>query len=243
LRKGLDDNKNFNKEKIMSNWTKIKKMAAAFGRAVEDPSATKGGRDMVFGSKTVQNRRGDVAIDADDTPAQRSFKGGMYQGREASELTHDTKEWEDAKRIWDSYDAEEAREYGPEHAYQNAIARSGVSKYSVPGSPGEFEERFGFSIDDEFKMPEEHAAGHQANWEREAEAYTDRDLEKEFSDAFKSNINRRKEKVRGGFCDESADMFEEQLWNVIDELRANGKSGNEILDMLRVDKPRGPYGE
>lgn len=227
----------------MSNWTKIKKMAAAFGRAVEDPSATKGGRDMVFKSKTVRNRRGDVDIDGGDTPAQRSFKGGMYQGREASELTHDTKEWEDAKRIWDSYDAEEARAYGPEDAYQRAVARSGVNEYSAPSSAGDFEERFGFSIDDEFKMPEEHEPGFQKNWERETEAYTDRDLEKEFSDAFKSNINRRKEKVRDSFGDESANTFEEQLWNVIDELKANGKSGNEILDMLRVDKPRGPYGE
>lgn len=227
----------------MPNWTKLKKMASAFGRAVEDPSATKGGRDMVFKSKTVRNRQGDTAIDDGDTPAQKSFKAGMYQGREASELTHDTKEWEAAKRIWDSYDAEEARAYGPEDAYQRAVARSGVNEYSAPSSAGDFEERFGFSIDDEFKMPEEHAAGHQANWEREAEGYTDQNLEEDFDNAFRSNINRRKEKVRGGFGDESADMFEEQLWQAIDELKANGHSGNDILDMLRVDKPKGPYGE
>ena len=227
----------------MPNWSKIKKMAAAFGRAVEDPSATKGGRDMVFESNTVKNRVGDVRPEDGDTPAQKSFKAGMYQGREASELTHDTKEWEDAKRIWDSYDAEEARELGPERAYQNAIARSGVSKYSAPSSVGEFEERFGFSIDDEFKMPEEHTAGRQANWEREAEGYTDRTLEEDFDKAFTSNIKRRKEKVRGGFGDESANTFEEQLWEVIDGLKANGKTGDEILDMLRVDKPKAPYGE
>ena len=227
----------------MTNWTKLKKMAAAFGRAVEDPSATKGGRDMVFESKTVRNRTGDAAVGGGDTPAQKSFKAGMYQGREASELTHDTKEWENAKKIWDGYNAEEARAYGPEAAYQRAVARSGVDKYSVPSSAGDFEERFGFSIDDEFKMPEEHAAGRQANWEREAERYTDQNLEEDFDNAFKSNINRRKEKVRGGFGDESADMFEEQLWQAIDELKANGHSGNDILDMLRVDKPKGPYGE
>jgi hypothetical protein len=227
----------------MPNWSKLKKMAAAFGRAVEDPSATKGGRDMVFKSNTVKNRVGDAYIDGNDTPAQKSFKAGMYQGREASELTRDTKDWENAKRLWDNYDAEEAREYGPERAYQNAITRSGVSKYSVPGSPGEFEERFGFSIDDEFKMPEEHAAGRQANWEREVEGYTDQNLEEDFDKAFKSNINRRKENVHGGFGDESADMFEEQLWQAIDKLKANGHSGNDILDMLRVDKPKAPYGE
>lgn len=232
----------------MPNWSKLKKMAAAFGRAVEDPSATKGGRDMVFESKTVQDakdRTGDytVRINEKDTPAQKSFKAGRYQGQEASELTHDTRDWELAKKVWDNYDAEEARAYGPEDAYQRAVARSGVAKYSVPASAGDFEERFGFSIDDEFKMPEEHAAGRQANWEREAEGYTDQNLEEDFDKAFNSNINRRKEKVRGGFGGESADMFEDQLWNIIDELKANGKSGNEILDMLRVDKPKAPYGE
>lgn len=224
----------------MAMW---KKMAAAFGRAVEDPSATKGGRDMVFKSNTVKNRVGDADIHGDDTPAQKSFKVGMSEGREAWELTHDTQDWELGKKVWDNYDAEEARQYGPEDAYQRAVVRSGVDKYSVPGSPGEFEKRFGFSIDDEFKMPEEHEAGRQANWEREAEGYTDQNLEKDFDNAFTSNLKRRKEKVRGGFGDESADVFEEQLWNIIDELKANGKSGNEILDMLRVDKPKGPYGE
>lgn len=227
----------------MPNWTKIKKLAAAFGRAVEDPSATKGGRDMVFESNTVKNRVGDTAIHGDDTPAQKSFKAGMYQGREASELTRDTKDWEDAKRIWDNYNAEEARAYGPEDAYQRAVARSGVSEYSAPSSADEFAERFGFEIDDEFKMPEEHAAGRQANWEREAEGYTDRNLEEDFGKAFTSNIKRRKAKVRSGFGDESANTFEEQLWEVIDGLKANGKTGDEILDMLRVDKPKAPYGE
>lgn len=170
----------------MPNWSKLKKMAAAFGRAVEDPSATKGGRDMVFESKTVQDakdRTGDytVRINEKDTPAQKSFKAGRYQGQEASDLTYD------------------ARKRGD--------------------------------------------ADFQKQWDDEAGSYTDRDLEQDFDKAFTSNINRRKEKVRGGFGDESADMFEEQLWNIIDELKANGKSGNDILDMLRVDKPKAPYGE
>lgn len=167
----------------MAMW---KKVAAAFGRAVEDPSATKAGRDVVFKSKTVQDakdRAGDytVRIDEKDTPAQRSFKGGRYQGQEASEMTYDARERGDADL--------------------------------------------------------------QKQWDDEASSYTDRNLEEDFDRAFTSNINRRKEKVRGGFGDESADVFEDQLWNIIDELKANGKSGNEILDMLRVDKPKGPYGE
>lgn len=224
----------------MSMW---KKMAAAFGRAVEDPAATQKGRDLVFESKTVRGRPDKSRLVDKETPAQAAFETGRQQGRNAWEVTRDTKDWEDAKRIWDNYDAEEARAYGPEDAYQRAVVRSGVNKYSAPSSAGDFEERFGFAIDDEFKMPKEHEPGFQKNWEREAEGYADQNLEKEFDKAFESNINRRKEKVRGGFGDESADMFEDQLWNIIDELKANGKSGNEILDMLRVDKPKGPYGE
>ena len=237
----------------MPNWAKLKKMAAAFGRAVEDPSATKGGRDIVFKSKTVQNakdRAGDFTtrIEEKDTPAQKSFKAGRYQGQESWDLARDSKEWEDAKKIWDNYDPAYAKEVDPDAAYYEAMRGAGVSKADVPIGPEEFKERFNIDLNEkingeDFPMAEEHVPGFQKNWERDASAYTDFSLDDDFDKAFTSNINRRKEKVRGSFGDESADMFEEQLWNVIDELKANGKSGNEILDMLRVDKPREPYGE
>ena len=227
----------------MAMW---KKMAAAFGRAVEDPAATKGGRDMVFNSKTIQNtkdRAGDFTtrIEEPDTPAQKAFKAGRYQGQEASELTRDTEDWENAKRVWDNYDADEARDIGPNRAYQNAVVRSGVSKYSVPGSYGDFEERFGFTIDDQFEMPEEHAPGRQANWEREAEGYTDRNLEKDFDEGLNSAIARRKQDVKDWYgkdfpkamVDEGADTFEEDLWRVIGELRDKGMSGADILNVLK----------
>ena len=237
----------------MPNWAKMKKMAAAFGRAVEDPSATKGGRDMVFESKTVQdakNRAGDFTtrIEEKDTPAQKSFKAGRYQGQESRELARDSKDWENAKRIWDNYDPEYAKEIDPDAAYYEAMRGAGVSKSEVPVGPEEFKERFNIDLNEkisgeDFPMPEEHEPGFQKNWEHEAEGYTDQNLEEDFDNAFKSNIKRRKDNVRGGFGDESADMFEEQLWQAIDELKANGHSGNDILDMLRVDKPKGPYGE
>lgn len=171
----------------MAMW---KKMAEAFGRAVKDPGATQKGRELVFESKTVKNRPGDVDYHGDDTPAQRAFKRGMAEGEE-----------------------------------EKGIARTGA--------------RERYNDDD----PDVRRDVENDEFERREDWTTDQRLEKEFNDAFRTNINRRKENVRGGFGDESADMFEEQLWNVIDELRANGKSGNEILDMLRVDKPKGPYGE
>ena len=184
------DNKFFNKEKIMPNWAKMKKMANAFGRAVNGPGATEKGRELVFESNTVKNRPGDVAYHDEDTPAQRAFKSGMREGEEEYHIAKDA-----ARERYNGEDPDVRREV----------------------------------MDDEF--------------ERREDIVTDNQLENEFDDAFKSNINRRKEKVRGGFGDEPADMFEEQLWQAIDELKANGHSGNEILDMLRVDKPKGPYGE
>lgn len=174
----------------MSNWAKMKKMANAFGRAVNDPGATEKGRELVFESKTVKNRPGDVAYHDKDTPARRSFKRGLTEGEEEFGIAR-----EGGRERYDGEDPDVRRDIES----------------------------------DEFERREDWA--------------TDQRLENEFDDAFKSNINRRKEKVRDGFGDESADMFEEQLWQAIDELKANGHSGNDILDMLRVDKPKGPYGE
>lgn len=171
----------------MAMW---KKMAEAFGRAIKDPGTTKNGRELVFESKTVKNRPGDVAYHDKDTPAQRAFKRGMAEGEEEYYIAKDA-----ARERYDGEDPDVRRDV----------------------------------MSDEF--------------ERREDIVTDNRLEKEFDDAFKSNINRRKENVRGGFGDESADMFEEQLWQAIDELKANGHSGNDILDMLRVDKPKAPYGE
>ena len=59
-----------------------KKMANAFGRAVNDPGATKKGRDIVFKSKTAKDRYGDTDYHGSDTPEQRAFKQGMAEGEE-----------------------------------------------------------------------------------------------------------------------------------------------------------------
>ena len=80
---------------------------------------------------------------------------------------------------------------------------------------------------------------------------TDENLKQNASDEWDEAFARRKESVRNWYgkdypkdmAEEGADAFEEQLWQAIDELKANGHSGNDILDMLRVDKPKGPYGE
>lgn len=64
-----------------------------------------------------------------------------------------------------------------------------------------------------------------------------KDRQKEWDDAFKS----AKEHVKRGYgesypedmAEEGADTFEKQLWDVIDELKAQGRSVDDILDALK----------
>lgn len=70
---------------------------------------------------------------------------------------------------------------------------------------------------------------------------TDVTLDDDFDKEFKAAIERRKQGVKDRFgkdypqdmAQEGADTFEEDLWNVIDELRAKGMSGNDILNILK----------
>lgn len=66
-----------------------KKLANAFGKAVQHPEATPEGRELVYKSKTVKNMPGDYRVTGQDTPAQRAFKAGRYQGDENYELSRD----------------------------------------------------------------------------------------------------------------------------------------------------------
>lgn len=70
---------------------------------------------------------------------------------------------------------------------------------------------------------------------------TDEALEGEFDKEFNDAIERRKQGVKDRYgkdypqdmAEEGAEAFEKDLWNVIDELRAKGMSGNDILDILK----------
>lgn len=152
-----------------------KKIAVAFGRAVEDPSATKRGRDMVFKSKTVKDRYGDTQISGFDTDEQKSFKAGMYQGREASDLTYDQRNIPDeAKRVWEAYSYDFERAYGPDAAYQKAIRDAGVDPDYLPRNSDDFKEWFGFALDDT-KVPK-YKPGYKKAWEEQSTSYSDANM-------------------------------------------------------------------
>lgn len=219
--------------------TPWKKMAAAFGRAVSDPAATKKGRNLVLESKTVKEAPGDYRVTAQDTPEQRSYKGGRYQGDEAWELTHDERVIpEEAKRIYENYDLDYERAYGPEGAYQRAVELSGVDdgNWPIPRTIEDFKETYGFDIGG--NMPK-HKPGYRKAWEREASSYSDMNLEKEFNDAFdEAAENHGYKKWREESKDMSADDgFGGSLHDVNRE-DAVQRSREEIIEALQKNTDR-----
>lgn len=166
----------------MANW---KKMAEAFGRAMNRPGATEKGRELVQNSNTWKHRHGDVQIYGDDTPAQKGMKEGWHRGE-------------------DDY-------YGA----KDLAGERGLD----PNDPKVREQMADELID------------------RDTDAGLIRNRQKEWDNAFKS----AKERVKRGYGDsypadmanEGADAFENQLWDVIDDLKAQGRSVEDILGALK----------
>lgn len=216
----------------MAMW---KKMAAAFGRAVKDPGATQKGRDLVFESKTVKNRTG-----VPETEERRAFNSGEREaGTALTKASEDNEIPDEAKRIWDNYDLDYERAYGPSGAYERAVDRAKIYEdENLPTSPEAFEERYGFAVDGQIP---DHKTDIQRQFDNDMTRRTNKSLEKEFDEGFRSAIARRKQDVKDWYgkdfpkdmVDEGADTFEEDLWRVIGELRDKGMSGADILNVLK----------
>jgi hypothetical protein len=225
-----------------------KKLAEAFGRAVEDPAATKRGRKLVFDSETVKTRPGDVALHGEDTPEQASFKAGMYRGREAGELTHDARVIPDeAKKLFEAYDFDEARAYGPEGAYRRALERTGLEgEAGVPQYIEDFRETYGFDIEGG-SMPK-YKPGYKKAWNRESESWSDRGLGEAMQDRIKTDVSDAAYKklrkdgkdlpLNDAFDEEALDMNREELEKqfeeaLIESLKKHGRKSNypDIVDV------------
>lgn len=113
-----------------------KKLANAFGKAVQHPEATPEGRRLVYESKTIKNMPGDYAPTEQDTPAQRAFKGGRYRGDENYEL---------------SRDAIDARYSGEDRDVRNAVAGQEVDAMEAFNSDYRLQEDFNDAFDKAIK--------------------------------------------------------------------------------------------
>ena len=162
----------------MANW---KKMAEAFGRAIQNPGLSEGGRHMVFNSKTVKTRPDVTDPRAPATEEQIAFDRG------ALDAAHDL---------------------------ANILEKS-----DVPDNSDVIQRQFDKAMTDRTNRA------------------LKRTREQEWDDAFKS----AKEHVKRGYGDsypedmaeEGADAFEKQLWDVIDDLKAQGRSVEDILGALK----------
>lgn len=230
----------------MSTW---KKIAEAFGRAVENPSATKGGRRMVFDSKTVKTRPDGTDPRALETAEQRAFDSGVLDA--ATDLGNILEKYEvpdEARRIWDNYDLDFERAYGPRDAYNRALELAKKSDESrriwttddapLPSSAEEFEERYGFPVDGD--LPDNSAVV-QRQFDKTMASRTNKALKQNASDEWDEAFARRKQGVRDWYgkdypqdmAEEGANAFEKQLWEYVDELKAKGVSAQDILNRIK----------
>lgn len=186
----------------MPNWSKIKKVAEAFGRARElHPNRNPiKGRELEDGTLELTQKADSPLDDAQFAPSRRedpaveeAYLRGIEQGRAINRAIND------------------------------------ASIHAGGSTPAERE-----------------------SWRHWGEdRITNENLKQNASDEWDKAFAERKARVKKWYGDnypqdmaeEGADYFEKKLWEVVDELKANGKSGNEILDMLRVDIPKTPYGE
>ena len=221
----------------MGTW---KKIAEAFGRATQDPSATRRGRDIVFGSNTVKTRPDGTKSGALETDARRAFdRGALEAGTTLGKAIEANEIPDEAKRIWDNYDFDFERAYGPRDAYDRAVERARISETdNLPTSAEEFEDRYGFAVDGEFP---DRRADIQRQFDNESERRTNRNLRKNASDEWDEAFARRKQGVRDWYgkdypqdmAEEGAEAFEKQLWEVVDDLKAKGVPAQDILNRIK----------
>ena len=134
----------------MANW----KMAKAFGRAMSERLGKDGkAAKAVNNSEIAKKANTDRLYTGPDKDAVTAYRRGQVNGNEnfyvgaerARESTVNNMD-PDAKRIYDNYDLDYERAYGPEDAYRRAVELSDVE--DAPRDINAFRERYGFDISD-----------------------------------------------------------------------------------------------
>lgn len=202
----------------MPNW----KMAKAFGRAQQ--LGSKEGRELINNSNTVKNRTGDWQIYDTDTPRQRAYKEGQHQaadydypmGKTIAEERQMQRMDPTAKQVYQNYDFDYERAYGPEGAYQRA--RRGIE--DAPSSRVDFEDRFGWDPAD---GPTPSKRSIDRGIDKAIDEESDRALQKGFDEEFDQAI-RRHDLPRSVDAD---------LRNDAIDMLVAGRDISDVLEFLR----------
>lgn len=176
----------------MARW---KKMAEAFGRAMNE-RMNEGKASKIINSSEIADKANTPGIYKDkDMDAIQAYRRGQnegtdnfYMGRERATENAVNNMDPTAKRIYDNYDFDYERAYGPDGAYRRAVELSGVE--DAPSSPFEFEERFGFDITE---SPRPRKSDISRNISRVEDENSSRRLQDEFDKGFEEAVARRKE--------------------------------------------------
>lgn len=156
---------------MAGKWKMIAEFGKAVGKKVGKPNKT---------SEMVER----VAGDSDEF-LEGKRHGQFLRGKatDASYQAMYDKLDDDARRVFDAYDMDFERGYGPKGAYQEAVGRAGVDPNDVPGDLNSWQERFGFDISDPAPKNASIAKRTDARADRESDIRLQDDFEKAFDDA------------------------------------------------------------
>lgn len=203
----------------MANW---KKMAEAFGRAMNERMKD-GKTAKIINSSEIADKANTPGIYKDkDMDAIQAYRRGQnegtenfYIGRERATDNAINNMDPTAKRIYDNYDFDYERAYGPDGAYRRAVELSGVE--DAPSSPFEFEERFGFDIS---KSPSPRKSDVSRSISSVEDEHSSMRLQDEFNKAF----------------DEAAENHGYNKWrNESKDMPVNDGFGGSLHDVNRED--------
>ena len=170
---------------MAGKWKMITEFGKAVGKKVGKPNKT---------SKMVE----DVGYNAKDIDQVDAFVAGQRKGAHLKEGGTDyayqamyDKLDDDAKRVFDAYDMDFERSYGPEGAYREAVKRAGVDPNDVPSDLSSWQERFGFDISEPAPKNAAIAKRVDARADRESDVRLQDDFENAFDDAAKYHGDKK----------------------------------------------------
>lgn len=167
---------------MAGKWKMITAFGKAIGKKVGKPNKTSKMIEGVGESRLDKN--------VDEWDAFNAGRNGGISMKEAAtdeayQAMYDRLD-DNAKAVFDAYDMDFERSYGPKGAYREAIRRAGVDPNDVPNDLNAWQERFGFDITE----PAPRKMDVAKRTERLAGKESDKALEETFDKGFEDAAER-----------------------------------------------------